>query len=734
MANKVCISLEMNEKLQKAVADGEFSLAKIQKTENSSERFELVNKYLADEELSTKVVREIEKRIGSKKETIVEDYIARTFTSVPENTRKGVLNKFKRMSTVLGEKDSKKFLEELVAYKFGAYITKEEANKFEELTNDAILLREKVFENEDFKNVLTLDKSQVDELAQSPDLLAYGNKIVELENAEADVLLKRAGFQFSDYKKIDGQRGKERIAGWSKYLGRAALEGSGAARAFQATADVSGLLRQSWKIFSSGVFEAGFNLATGKKGSVKFNIWRNQVHNTIKAIQQTGEFGDYRFYNQIRAEVHAHPYSILGVYDAGKGEYGLRTKAEEQFPSSAPTELYDKYVKYKKANIFKMSEVAFNASILKARHELANHTINILKESGANVMDKNIADEASAFVSAFTGRGGLGKAEGFAEDLNKVFFAPKFAASQFSPYFQIFKGVTYKADNAASKLAMEQNLQFIIGSASLMLLAETLRAGVMGEDADYTSVLNPMSNTFGKVEIFGSERMLDFTGGNRSVWGLMTGLFAEKYYDSRLNIWRKKSFFQTADGKAYYDFASSKYAPVPSTISSLLKGKQFGGAELPSIFTGETDLNKNLVTAKTVVTNLLMPITVKNVAGEELMDKKSDMSTALLVLAGETVGLSTSDIRFKPQNDEWSALLNTDKKAYWQAVDELWTNIQEKVKVYRIDDNFQNLTEKEQTEKLEKMYSRELDKVIKQEKYRTVSKEKLEEIKAEKDK
>jgi len=733
MANKVCILPEQEKQLREAISKGDFSLTKIKNTKSSAERFDLVNELLNNEELSKKVVREMEKRLGSVKEDIIKNYMDRTFTSVPENTRKGVFNKFKRMSQFLGAKEEKDFLEELVAHKFGAYITKEEANNFEKLTNEAILLREKVFKNKDFKNVFTLDKTQVDELAKSPEFIAYGNKIVELENAEATVLLKRASFQFSDYKKLEGQRGLEQIAGWSKYLGQAALEGSGVTRVFQATADFSFLLRQNTKLFTSGVFEAGMNLATGKKGNVKFNIWRNQIHNTIKAVQETGKFGDYRFYDQIRAEVHAHPYSILGVYDAGKGEYGLRTKTEEQFPSSAPTELYDKFVKYKKGNIFKMSEVAFNAVVLKARQELANHTISILKESGSDVMDKNIADEASAFVSGFTGRGGVSfLGEGSLNTLNKVFFAPRFAASQFSPYFQIVKGLTTKADNKAARFAMEQNFQFIIGSASLMLLAETLRAGVMGEDPNYTAVINPLSNTFGKVKVFGSERMLDFTGGNRSVWGLMTGLFAEKYYDSRLNIWRKKGFFQTADGKAYYDFASSKYAPVPSIISSLLKGEQFGGAELPSILTGETDLIKNLVTAKTVVMNLLMPITGKNVIGEEAIDKDSDMSTALLVLAGETVGLSTSDVRLQPQNDEWLALLNTDKKAYWRAVDELWTNVQDKVNTYRNDETFQALSNEKQAEKIEKMYRNQLDKIIHQDKYKEVSKEKLAEIKAKK--
>ncbi len=723
MANKVCIPKEQERELKAAIAKGEFSLEKIKNTKSSSERFELVNKYLGNEELSKKVVREVEKRLGSKKETIVSDYMDRTFTSVPENTTKGVLNKFKRMSAFLSVKEEKDFLEELVAHKFGAYITKEEANQFEKLTNEAIVLKEKI---------------PTDATEPTSESLAYGKKIVELENAEARILLDRTDFKLSDYKKIAGQSGTEALASWSRYLATAAVETSGVARAFQATADVSGLLRQSWKMFSSGVAEYGLNTLKGKKGSVKFNIWRNTLTNTIKAIQQTGEFGDHRFYDAIRAEIHAHPNSYNGVYDAAANGYGLRTKAEEQFPSSAPSELYDKYVKYKKANIFKMSEVAFNASILKARQELANHTISILKESGANVMDKKIADPAGEFVSGFTGRGGLGFKSGSsrigdfessAQTLNKIFFAPKFAASQFSPYFQILKGVTTQADNKASRLAMEQNIQFITGAAGLMLLGETLRAAVMGEDPDYTSVMNPLSNTFGKVKFFNSDRMLDFTGGNRSVYGLMTGLFTEKYYDSRLGIWRKKNFFQTADGKAYYDFASSKFAPVPSVLRDLLKGKQFGGEELPSVLSGETDVTKNLVTARKVVTGLLLPITIKNVVGEEILTKEADMSTALLVLAGETVGLSTSDVRFKPQNDEWSALLNTDKKAYWRAVEELWVSVQSKVKTYREDESFQALPEDKQIERLEKMYSRELDKVIKQEEYRSVSKNKLKEIK-----
>lgn len=721
MSTKVCITPEQEIELEKAIAKGDFSLTKIQKTKSSSERFELIDRFIGNEDVSKKIVREMEKRIHSKKETIVEDYITRTLSSSTAETRKGVLNKFKRMSQFLGAKEEKDFLEELVAHKFGALITKEQANNFERLTNEAIKLKEKgIFES----------------TPENP--VTYGDKLVELENAEAAVYMGSTGFKFSDYQKIKGQEGAEWISSWSKYLGQAAAEGAGATRAFKATADFSALLRQQWKLFSSAMVEVGYNKITDSllrrepSKNFKYKIWRNSLTNTIKAFTETAKHGDHRFYDSVRAEIHNHPNSYNGVYDAATNSYGLRDGVEEQFPSSIPSDVYDKYIS-KKNNIFKISEVAFNAVVLKSRFELANQTIGILKESGLNIMDKRYANPAGEFVSAFTGRGGLGPLEKGSELFNKILFAPKYASSQFSPYWQIFKGATIEADNKAARFAAEQNIQFLVGSAALMISAETFRAFVMGDDPDYEGVINPLSNTFGKVNVFGSERSIDFTGGNRSVWGLMTGLFTTKYYDSRLGIWRKKNFFQMADGKAYYDFVSSKYAPVPSVLRDLWKGEQFGGGELPFGF--DSTVEENLWTTTKVVRSLLTPIIVEN-GTEEFLTKNSNgenFAAALIVTGSELVGIGASDIRFKPQNDEWNALLNTDKKAYWKAVDELWDNVQGEITRLRSDATFQALDEKTQRERIEKMYTRQLDKVIKQEQYRLVSKDKLKEIKAERE-
>jgi hypothetical protein len=188
-----------------------------------------------------------------------------------------------------------------------------------------------------------------------------------------------------------------------------------------------------------------------------------------------------------------------------------------------------------------------------------------------------------------------------------------------------------------------------------------------------------------------------------------------------------------ADGKAYYDFVSSKYAPVPSVLRDLWKGEQFGGGELPFGF--DSTVEENLWTTAKVVRNLLTPIIVEN-GTEEFLTKNSNgenFAASLIVTGSELVGIGASDIRFKPQNDEWNALLNTDKKAYWKAVDELWDNVQGEITRLRSDATFQALDEKTQRERIEKMYTRQLDKVIKQEQYRLVSKDKLKEIKAERE-
>jgi hypothetical protein len=743
MAIKTCITPEENDKLKKAVANGEFSLSKLKKTKTSKERLDLVSKYLDDPETSKKVTREIEKRLGSKKEEIVDDYIKRSFSDVPENIRKGVFNKFKRMSSLLGAKGEKDFMEELVAHKFGAYLTIEEANKLEKITNEAIALNTIIVKNDDLKKVLTLSPEEITKLASSKDFSDYGKKMVELENEKSKILLNKTGFKFSDWDKFKGQSGRELLASRSKYLLTAAGELSGVTRSFKATLDLSASFRQNFKMFAAGIFEGGSNLLTGKGiSSVKFNIWKKSFFNSFDAFGTTMKYGDHRYYDAVRAEIHAHPYSIAGVYDAAANGYGLRAGVEEQFPSSVPSDIYDKMSGKSTNNLFKASEVAFNAVVLKARFELANNTIDVLKAiDGVNIMDKKYADPAGEFVSAFTGRGGVGgleKSKDVSNMVNKILFAPRYMASQFSPYFQIVKGMTTGANNPASTLAAEQNIQFIIGTVALTALGEATSAFLEDRKFDL-NVLNPISNSFGKMSLagIGLNRGLDTTGGNASVPKLVGNLvskpalslvdaligtaLADKYYDSRLGIWRKKTIFQTADGKPYYDFISGKYAPVPALIKDMLKNQNFTGEK----FWTTDGVFDNF--AVNIVDSLFMPITAGNAWKEG--SQKDDFSTALLVLTAEGFGIGVNDVRFRPRDDEWSALLNTDKKAYWRAVGELWEGVHSQLKEYRTDESFQSLPEKKQREIIENLYKRELKRVLRQDEYWSLLKDELKETK-----
>ena len=474
---------------------------------------------------------------------------------------------------------------------------------------------------------------------------------------------------------------------------------------------MSALFRQLWKIFSSGVTES--TLSFGQKND-NLKIWWEAVKVTGMAIKQTSKYGDERVYDAVRAEVLSHPNSYNGLYDAAANSYGLKVSAEEQFPSSVPSEIFDKFSK--KGNVFKISEVAFNAAILKARFDLANTTIATLKKD-SNMMDPDIANAAGEFVAAFTGRGGLGPLEGKAATLlNKIFFAPKYASSQFSPLFQIGTGLTTRADNLASRLAMKKNMEFIIGSVGMLVAAESARSFIMGDEADYQSPLNPLSNRFGRVTFPNTNTTIDLTGGNRSVATLMGNILSDRYYDGRLGVWRDKSFFQQSDGSAIYDFAAGKVAPVPAVVLDLLEGEHFGGKE---------------ISTKAIVKNLITPITVSNVVTESML--KEDMSAALLVLTAESLGFGSGDMRFRPGNKEWKALLNSDEKAYWKAVDQLWTEIQTESKKLRSNEAFQALTADQQTEKLERIYNIRLKRVIKQQEFREISAEKLAEMEAKND-
>jgi len=699
MANKVCITKDQEDGLKKAIAAGDFSLAKLQKTESSAERLELVRKHIPDEDVSKKIVRDIETRLSSKKEAIIEDYITRTLTTVPEETRKGVLNKFKRMQGVLGAKEEKDFLEELVAHKFGAYLTKEEANSLEKLTMEAMVLREKI---------------PTDATELTPESLAYGAKLVELENAEGLLIKAKTTVTLKDMSKLKGQDTSEQVAKWSIYVKDTTLEAAGATRSFLASADLSAGFRQLWKILASGVTES---VLSGFTKNRKLKIWANAMKTNFEAASKTFKYGDERVYDALRAEIHAHPNSYNGVYDAAKNNYGLRVNAEEAFPSSVPSETYDKmFGKNASANVFKISEVAYNSAVLRARFDLANLTIETLKGK-ANMMDKEVANAAGNFVGAFTGRASLGDWENTATDLNKIFFAPRFAVSQFTPYYEMALGITTRANNPAARLAAKDNFNFLVGTAAILVAVESARALLPNEDeADYVSILDFRSNQFGKVTVPGSNIALDMTGGNRSVVGLLGKILSDKYYDARLGTWREKGFFQTVEGKPIYDFITSKFAPIPSLTRDLLKGEHFGGQE---------------ISAGSIASKLFLPITVGNVLTEG--STKEDMTSASVVLLSEGLGFGASDFRFKPQGDEWSSLLNTDSKTYWKAVDELWVSVYDKSKALRTDVEFQALPRSEQAKKLEKMYKRELDKVIGQDKYEAVYAEKLKEVEAEKE-
>ena len=722
MATQICITPEQEAGLKKAREAGEFSLSKLQATKSSAERLELVRKHIPDEEVSKKIVRDIETRLGSKKETIVEDYIKRTLKSVPEETRKGVLNKFKRMSSLLGAKEEKDFMEELVAHKFGSYITKEEANKLEKLTFEAVDLREKAV-----KVNPKLDPESLDDIELTPESVAYGEKMVELENAETLITVDKTKVRFSDTKKFKGEGRDDKVANWSNYLATLAKEGAGATRSFKATADLSAAFRQLHKILSSGVYES---VTSGFTNNRKLKIWWNAMKTTYEATSKTSKFGDERVYDALRAKIHAHPNSIDGVYDVAVNSYGLRVSSEEQFPSSIPSEFYDKkFGENSKGNVFKISEVAFNSTVLQARFDLANLTIATLRKAEANVMKKEIADAAGEFVGAFTGRASLGKFESAATELNKWFFAPRFAMSQISPIIEIVRGGTTRKNNPAARLAAKNNLQFIAGTAGLMVAAESIRAFATSEESDLVSITDPRSNRFGKVKFPGTNITLDMTGGNRSVVSLMGKMFSDKYYDARLGVWREKGFFQTTEGKPIYDFITGKFAPIPALLRDLKRGQQFGGGELK--FGTGVSAKVNVVSARKVVTTLLMPITIENVFAEAW--EKEDLGSAALVLFAEGAGIGASDFRFKPQGDEWSSLLNTDSKAYWRAVDELWESTYSQAKALRNDAKFQALPRSEQAKKLEKMYKRELDKVIRQDKYEEVYAAKLEILEAEKE-
>lgn len=455
---------------------------------------------------------------------------------------------------------------------------------------------------------------------------------------------------------------------------------AGSTRAFIASFDNSFLGRQGIKLLYDGITrlplgDTRFIKAYGKLMAQSFDsLYKG--YKGADAVVAPGKSGKIFVQKRkdpvsvlVNTEIKSDPYDILGYYDMDPQKFGMRVGTEEAFPVSVP----EKIRGY--GRVYKATEVAYNASALRMRHFYAQRQIDWMLKNGMDpIENKEVVKAFGEYVSSVTGRGRL--SEGFEraiKDINGIYFSARLTKSLFDTVYAPFKYGAKAALNsdpalrAANRQLALNALSPLVGAAGVLYMAQL--AGLTD--------LDPRSKRFGKIQI--GDKKFDITGGSGSMWGAVARIVTQQTFDYETGkVVSNQSFFNQDKSKALVDtFFFNRLAPVPGMLRDMVRGEMFGGEE---------------ITAGKIATNLLVPITFVN--AYEAYEKEG-FGDALIMLLAEGMGVSISDARVRPQGKEWKALLNQNKKAYEDAVNQLAKERAKLIIELRKDKKYQEMTTEE---------------------------------------
>jgi len=398
------------------------------------------------------------------------------------------------------------------------------------------------------------------------DRMAYGRAKVALGN------------YVSELKNSNGLSLRE------KGLGGAVNELAGISKGLKASLDNSAIFRQGWKTLFTNP-----------------SLWlKNSIQSFIDLAQQ---FGGKAVMDEVQADIQSRP-----TYDLMKQAKLDIGTTEEQFPSH----LAEKIPLL--GRLYKASEAAYTGFVYRMRADVFDKYLEIAKQKGIDITDKNQLIPIGRLVNSLTGRGNLGKAEQVAGAVNNVFFSPRFLKSNidFLTAHQFQKGVTpFVRKQAAINL-----VKAITGTAAVLAIANAISPGSVETD--------PRSSNFGKIRINGTT--FDVSGGMASVLTLAARLLT---LSSKSSVTGKVSPLNSGKYGAQtgvdvvVNFAEGKLSPIASVVRDLLKGQDFQG---------------NKVTPLGEAANLLVPLPITNA----IQLSQAQNAPTLLGIIADALGISVN--------------------------------------------------------------------------------------------
>lgn len=316
--------------------------------------------------------------------------------------------------------------------------------------------------------------------------------------------------------------------------------------AWRELANVPRSLMTSYDI--SGPGRQGLPLALNKEYWTSFN-------------DMFKSWGSDRAYQVVKQSIFDHP-NFQGPDSLAK-RAGLRLSGNEEQFQSHLAEMIPGVA---------ASERAYNGFLGKLRSDTFNRMIDDYRAIGRDPSkDDVLLKSIGTFINDATGRGSLGpKFEKALPALSDVFFAPRLVASRVNMYKTLLNPLTYAQEDPIMRQQALKSLLAITG------IGQTI--GALGKYAGGTVSNDSTSPDFGKLKV-GNSRIDPYAGfqqyavaASRILSGRTTSSTSNKTIDMDAG-----KFGQPTRADIAQRFVTSKLAPIPSFVFSLLSGKNFDG-------------------------------------------------------------------------------------------------------------------------------------------------------------
>ena len=662
---------------------------------SSEDRMKLFKESVERDDVVEKLNRGYESRLTSVKKDIRKDYLKR-FTNDRGFTpvKKDLVEKIDSAKGVLNPSDDAVFAKSLAEHKLGISLSREQSKKIVEMSEEVLKLR---------------NKASNDLIGKTPDeIFRMEPSERAIKAAQAEGILERyiGDLSLANPNRVDGivNKMKKSADGFKKAftskegardasgkVGEELKLVAGTAKAATASFDNSFFGRQGIKTLMFALVELPFSRTPIKNWLSGFRSSFSDIGKTFKTAKFSDEAMALGFKKREQTvmdnleDMTKADYMYQTYMKNAKGGFGI-SGIEEAFPTNFMEEIPGV------GRAYKATEVAYNAAAVRMRLWLGKYNLEVFSKAGIDISDPEIVDVISEMVASMTGKGQVSSAVQGA--VGSWYFSVKLFSSMIDTLWMptkfLVKGLTKPGTTAYDAMVRQAYRKAALQSAKPLIgwTAMLGAAAMLGG-----SSLDPRDKRFGKV-VLPDGQTFDITGGNLTFWSGITKIISGKQYDPNKGTWVQNSQLSGDKwGQVLQTVFTNRLGPVPALVRDAVNGEHFGGEP---------------ITMTSIASNLIVPITVKNVF-EEGFEKK-DFSSAMYVLLGEGFGFNTRNMKIAPRTNAWSALKDTNMQDYNSAVADLNEQFLPLAQKYRKDKKFQALPESEQT----KLITTELNRIQKE--------------------